>query len=176
MNRVLGIDHGEARIGLAVSDELGMLAHPLETIHLKERPETGKRNALRRGEQPHSAERKLHGGRHLKPETGKPSPDPLARIAAICERDRIACIILGLPRNMNGTYGPAAEKVRAFAEKLRAEVACDVKLWDERLTSVAAQRSLHEAGRTVKNSREIIDQVAAQMILQSWLDSQAMKT
>ena len=140
MNRVLGIDHGEARIGLAVSDELGMLAHPLETIHLKERH------------------------------------DPLARIAAICERDRIACIILGLPRNMNGTYGPAAEKVRAFAEKLRAVVACEVKLWDERLTSVAAQRSLHEAGRTIKNSREIIDQVAAQMILQSWLDSQAMKT
>jgi len=139
MNRVLGIDHGEARIGLAVSDELGMLAHPLETIHLKERP------------------------------------DPLARIAAICERDQIACIILGLPRNMNGTYGPAAEKVRAFAEKLRAVVACEVKLWDERLTSVAAQRSLHEAGRTIKNSREIIDQVAAQMILQSWLDSQTFE-
>jgi putative holliday junction resolvase len=139
MNRVLGIDHGEARIGLAVSDELGMLAHPLETIHLKD------------------------------------TPDPLARIAAICERDRIAAIILGLPRNMNGTYGPAADKIRAFAEKLRARVTCEVKLWDERLTSVAAQRALHEAGRNVKNSREIIDQVAAQMILQGWLDSQAMK-
>ena len=139
MNRVLGIDHGEARIGLAVSDELGMLAHPLETIHLKE------------------------------------THDPLARIAAICERDRIASIVLGLPRNMNGTYGPAADKARAFAEKLRARVNCEVTLWDERLTSVAAQRSLHEAGRTVKNSREIIDQVAAQMILQGWLDSQAMK-
>jgi len=137
MNRVLGIDHGEARIGLAVSDELGMLAHPLETIHLKN------------------------------------TRDPLARIAAICERDRIASIILGLPRNMNGSYGPAAEKIRAFAEKLRARVTCEVKLWDERLTSVAAQRSLHEVGRNVKNSREIIDQVAAQIILQSWLDSQA---
>jgi putative Holliday junction resolvase len=139
MNRVLGIDHGEARIGLAVSDELGMLAHPLETIHLKD------------------------------------TPDPLARIAAICARDRIASIVLGLPRNMNGTYGPAAEKARAFAEKLRARVTCEVKLWDERLTSVAAQRSLHEVGRNVKNSRKIIDQVAAQIILQSWLDSQAMK-
>jgi putative Holliday junction resolvase len=139
MNRVLGIDHGAARIGLAVSDELGMLAHPLETIHLKEHP------------------------------------DPLARIATICERDRIACIILGLPRTMKGEYGPAADKIRAFAEKLRARVPCEVTLWDERLTSVAAQRLLHEAGRNVKNSREIIDQVAAQMILQSWLDSQAMK-
>jgi putative Holliday junction resolvase len=138
MNRALGIDHGEARIGLAVSDELGMLAHPLETIHLKD------------------------------------VADPVQRIAKIVVRDKIGQIVLGLPRNMNGTYGPAAEKVRAFAEQLRAAVPCGVKLWDERLTSVAAQRSLHEVGRNVKQSREVIDQVAAQMILQGWLDAQAM--
>ena len=138
MKRALGIDLGEARIGLAISDELGMLAHPLETIHVRD------------------------------------IADPLARIAAIVERDKIGMIILGLPRNMNGTYGPAAEKSRAFADALRARVACEVKLWDERLTSVAAQRSLHEAGLNVKKSREVIDQVAAQLILQGWLDSQAM--
>jgi len=138
MNRALGIDHGDARIGLAISDELGMLAHPLETIHLKD------------------------------------VADPIAHIAAVVSRDKIAQIILGLPRNMDGSYGPAAEKVRAFAEKLKAACPCGVKLWDERLTSVAAQRSLHEAGRTIKNSRNVIDQVAAQMILQGWLDSQAM--
>ena len=138
MTRALGIDHGEARIGLAISDELGMLAHPLETIHLKT------------------------------------VADPLARIAEVVLRDKIGMIVLGLPRNMNGTYGPASEKVRAFADQLRTRVACEVKLWDERLTSVAAQRSLHEAGRNVKNSREVIDQVAAQLILQGWLDSQAM--
>ena len=138
MKRALGIDHGEARIGLAISDDLGMLAHPLETIHIKT------------------------------------VPDPLARIAEIVTRDQIGMIVLGLPRNMNGTYGPASEKVKEFAEKLRAKVACEVKLWDERLTSVAAQRSLHEAGRNVKNSRDVIDQVAAQLILQGWLDSQAM--
>ena len=138
MKRALGIDHGEARIGLAISDDLGMLAHPLETIHLKT------------------------------------VPDPLARIAEIVTRDQIGMIVLGLPRNMNGTYGPASEKVKEFAEKLRAKVTCEIKLWDERLTSVAAQRSLHEAGRNVKNSREVIDQVAAQLILQGWLDSQAM--
>lgn len=138
MNRALGIDHGDARIGLAVSDELGMLAHPLETIHLRE------------------------------------VADSVARIAEIVARDKIGQIVLGMPRNMDGTYGPASEKVRAFAEKLKAATPCPVKLWDERLTSVAAQRSLHEAGRTVKNSREIIDQVAAQMILQGWLDAQAM--
>ena len=138
MKRALGIDHGEARIGLAISDDLGMLAHPLETIHIKT------------------------------------VPDPLARIAEIVTRDQIGMIVLGLPRNMNGTYGPASEKVKEFAEKLRARVPCEIKLWDERLTSVAAQRSLHEAGRNVKNSREVIDQVAAQLILQGWLDSQAM--
>ena len=138
MKRALGIDHGDARIGLAISDDLGMLAHPLETIHIKT------------------------------------VPDPLARIAEIVTRDQIGMIVLGLPRNMNGTYGPASEKVKEFAEKLRAKVPCEVKLWDERLTSVAAQRSLHEVGRNVKNSRDVIDQVAAQLILQGWLDSQAM--
>jgi len=138
MKRALGIDHGDARIGLAISDELGMLAHALETIHVKE------------------------------------TPDPIARIASVVKEREIGQVVLGLPRNMDGSYGPAAEKVRSFAEKLRAAVPCEVKLWDERLTSVAAQRSLHEAGRNVKNSREVIDQVAAQMILQGWLDSQAM--
>ena len=138
MKRALGIDHGEARIGLAISDELGMLAHPLETVHAKE------------------------------------VADPVQHIAQVVARNQIGIVILGLPRNMNGTYGPAAEHVRAFAEQLRAAIPCEVKLWDERLTSVAAQRSLHEAGRTVKNSRDVIDQVAAQMILQGWLDAQAM--
>jgi putative Holliday junction resolvase len=131
MKRALGIDHGDARIGVAIADELGMLAHPLETIHTKE------------------------------------IADPVAHLAAIVTRDKI-------PRNMDGSYGPAAEKVRAFAEKLRTACGCEVKLWDERLTSVAAQRSLHEAGRNVKDSRKVIDQVAAQLILQGWLDSQAM--
>ncbi len=138
MKRALGIDHGEARIGLAMSDELGMLAHPLETVHVKD------------------------------------VADPVQHIAQIVARHQIGIVILGLPRNMNGTYGPAAEHVRSFAEALRTAIPCEVKLWDERLTSVAAQRSLHEAGRTVKNSREVIDQVAAQMILQGWLDAQAM--
>ena len=138
MKRALGVDFGEARVGLAISDELRMLAHPLETVHVKE------------------------------------TADPISRIAQIVERDNVDIVILGLARNMDGSYGPAAEKARAFAENLRALVKCEVRLWDERLTSVAAQRALHESGRTVKQSRSVIDQVAAQMILQGWLDSQAM--
>lgn len=136
--RALGIDLGEARIGIAISDDLGMLAHPLETIAVKE------------------------------------VADPVGRVAAIVERDKVGTIVLGMPRNMDGSYGPAAEKTRVFADKLRERIpGCVVKFWDERLTSVAAQRALHEAGKNVKQSRAVIDQVAAQMILQGWLDAQA---
>lgn len=134
--KILGIDLGEARVGLAISDDLGMLAHPVETIAVKQTP-------------------------------------VIPRIAEVVASRQVTRIILGLPRNMDGTYGAAAEKVRAFAEKLRAAVPCEVKLWDERLSTVAAQRALHESGRNVKQSRQVIDQVAAQMILQGWLDSQA---
>jgi len=137
MNRIMGIDVGEARIGLALSDQLGMLAHPLETVHVKE---------------------------------GK----PLHRVAEVIRREKIATVIIGLPRNMNGTYGPAADKVREFAKKLQNLVPCEVKFWDERLSTVAAQRSLHEAGRDTKKSRSVIDQVAAQIILQAYLDSLAL--
>jgi putative Holliday junction resolvase len=137
MKRALGIDLGEARIGVAVSDELGMLAHPVETIVVKE------------------------------------TPDPLGRVAQIAIEKDAGHVIIGLPKNMDGTTGPAAEKARAFADKLREKVPCPVRLWDERLTTVAAQRFLHDAGRNAKQSREVIDQVAAQIILQGWLDSQA---
>lgn len=140
MTRALGIDLGDARIGLAIGDELGMMAHPLETLAVKQ------------------------------------IADPVEHIAKVVERDRVGIIVLGMPRNMDGTYGAAAEKSRAFAEKLRARMPeCTVKFWDERLTSVAAQKALHEAGRNVKQGRAVIDQVAAQMILQGWLDSQAFQ-
>ena len=137
MKRALGIDLGEARIGVAVSDELGMLAHAVETIVVKD------------------------------------TPDPMARVVQLAIEKDVGHVIIGLPKNMDGTTGPAAEKARAFAEKLKARIACPVRLWDERLTTVAAQRYLHDAGRTEKQSRGVIDQVAAQIILQGWLDSRA---
>lgn len=135
--KALGIDHGAARIGLALSDDLGLMAHPLETLATKDHP------------------------------------DPIEPIAAVVMRHRVETVVVGLPRNMDGTYGPAAEKVRAFSAALRAKVPCPVQLWDERLTSVAAQRLLHTAGRDTRESRRVIDQVAAQLILQGWLDAQA---
>jgi len=136
--RILALDHGTKRIGIAISDELKMIAQPMEFV------------------------------------LAEPFTDFVKRLKEIIREKEVELILIGMPRNMDGSYGPAAEKVRAFAEKLKAACPCGVKLWDERLTSVAAQRSLHEAGRTIKNSRNVIDQVAAQMILQGWLDSQAM--
>jgi putative Holliday junction resolvase len=135
MSRSLGIDLGDARIGLAISDDLGILAHPLETLQVKG---------------PISA---------------------LDRIAQIIEREKVGTVVIGMPRHMDGTYGPAAEKAKTFAAELGKRVSAAIRFQDERLTSVAAQRSLHDAGRNVKQSRAVIDQVAAQMILQSHLDA-----
>jgi putative holliday junction resolvase len=132
--RLLGIDLGQARIGLAVSDELGMLAHPLETF-------------------PAASSKKL-----------------LERIAAIVRERKIERIVVGLPRNMDGSVGPAAKEALAFVEKLRAQLPCPVVTWDERLTTVAANRFLRESGRKTRTTRGQIDQVAAQIILQNYLD------
>lgn len=138
MPRSLGIDHGEARLGLAISDELGMLAHPLETLPA--------------------------------------GPNALPRIVAVTKEKSVDSVVIGLPKNMDGSKGPAAQKVEAFANTVRAALPhLRVILWDERMTTLAAQRTLHEAGRNAKNSKALIDQVAAQMILQSWLDSQSFQ-
>jgi putative Holliday junction resolvase len=133
--RVLGIDPGESRIGVAVSDDLGMLAHPLETIEVS----------------------KL---------------DPCDRVAELAMQKAACAVVVGVPRNMDGSFGPAAEKARALIEKLRLRVGCKVIPWDERLTTISAQRALREAGRKAKNQRSVIDQAAAQILLQSWIDSQ----
>jgi putative Holliday junction resolvase len=136
MNRALGIDFGRARIGLAISDELGMLAHPLETIRM--------------------------------------GADAVARIAAVVREKKIDCVVVGVPRMMSGQLGPAAEEANAFTEKLRAVIKCKIVAWDERLTTVAAHRALQDAGKKSKETRGYVDQVAAQMILQGYLDRQEM--
>jgi putative holliday junction resolvase len=136
MKRVLGIDYGDVRVGVAISDELGFMAHPLETIDLRKTA-------------------------------------PVARIRDLAAEREVETIVVGLPRNMNGTHGPASEKAAKFAEELRTALPCKIISWDERLTTVSAQRSLQAAGRKAKDQKNIIDQAAAQVILQSWLDAQA---
>lgn len=136
MDKALGIDPGDARTGVAVSDDLGMLAHPLETLATAGGP-------------------------------------PLARrLVAIARRTGATTMVVGVPRNMDGSRGPAAQKALALVEALRLE-APDLAVvpWDERLTTVAASRALHEAGRNTRRQKAVIDQVAAQFILQGWLDS-----
>lgn len=136
MKKALGIDLGDARVGVAVSDDLGMLAHPLETIQVR-------------------------------------AGDVENRILQLIAERNAEAIIVGLPRNMDGSFGPAAEKSRVFIASLQSKTACPVIAWDERLTTVAAQRALREAGKNARDQKQMIDQVAAQVLLQSWLDSQA---
>jgi putative Holliday junction resolvase len=131
--RIVGIDLGRARIGVAVSDELGMLAHPVETI-------------------PAGA-------------------DALKRIGQIVREKNAERVVVGLPRHMNGSVGTGAAEALAFAGKLRSLLPCEVITWDERLTTTAANRALRATGRKTRDSRAFIDQVAAQMILQGYLDS-----
>ncbi len=131
--RALGIDPGSARIGVAMSDDIGFMAHPLLTV-----------------------------------KTVKDSP---AKIAAIAEEKGSQVIVIGLPRNMNGSYGPAAEKSREFATAIIPLTTAHVILWDERLTTAMATKQLHLAGRNSKEQRKVIDQAAAVQILQDWLDA-----
>jgi putative Holliday junction resolvase len=137
--RILGIDFGKSRIGVAISDELRFLAHPLETL-----PTTG-------------------------------SGSSATRVAEIARDRDVAEIVVGLPRHLNGTMGAAATDALAFVEKLRAAVQCPVRTWDERLSTVAANRALRDAGKKTRNTRGYVDQVAAQMILQGYLDSLAIR-
>ena len=137
MNRILGLDFGRARIGVAISDELQMLAHPLETIPANE--------------------------------------EPASRVAVIVREKQVDHVVAGIPRQMNGQIGTAATEVLEFVEKLRAILPCPVVTWDERLTTAAAHRALREAGKKTRNTRGYVDQVAAQMILQSYLDRRAAR-
>ncbi|MGA1130272.1 MAG: Holliday junction resolvase RuvX, partial [Chthoniobacterales bacterium] len=123
------------RTGVAVSDELGMLAQPWKT---------------------------LPGG-----------DAALEAVMLAVGEVKPARILVGLPRNMDGTNAPAAQGARAFAEHLEARVDRPVELWDERLTTVSAQRALRESGRKARDQRGVVDQVAAQILLQSWLDRSA---
>jgi putative Holliday junction resolvase len=134
MGRILGIDHGDVRIGVAMSDETAFLASPLTTV-----------------------------------KNGKGAVD---EIVALVEEHAVEKIIIGLPLNMDGSAGPAAEKVRRFAAKLAKKTAVPIIESDERLTTVTAHHNLREAGLDGKKRKGVVDMAAAQIILQDWLDMQ----
>lgn len=97
----------------------------------------------------------------------------LSALADIISEQEVGEIVVGWPLNMNGTRGPQAQNAEAFAEKLRARFQLPVHLWDERLSTVAAERSLLEADLSRRKRKQVIDQVAAALFLQSFLDARA---
>lgn len=131
----LGIDPGDARIGVAQSDPTGFLATPVETV--------------RRGK------------------------GDLARIVAIATEVEAVEVVVGLPRSLSGSEGPAAVKVREFAAGLARRLApVPVRLVDERMTTVSAEAMLRDQGRKGAKRRAVVDQAAAVLILQHALDTE----
>ena len=135
--RILALDHGTKRIGIALSDELKMIAQPLEFV------------------------------------PAEPFAAFLQRLKQLLSEKEVELVLVGMPRNMNGTYGPAALKVEEFVAVLRTSITVPIKTWDERLTSAQANRFLIEGNVRRDKRKEKVDQTAAAILLQSYLDSLA---
>ncbi len=133
--RILAIDLGLARTGLAICDELEMLASPVGTV--------------------------------AQPDTDK----LLEEIVATVTREGVRALVVGHPRNMDGSRGESAQRAEAFAEALRERTGLPVTLWDERLTTVSAIGFLNETNVRGKKRKAIVDTVSATIILQEYLDS-----
>ena len=133
--RILALDHGTKRIGVAVSDELKLIAQPLEYI------------------------------------PAEPLAAVLTRLRQLLREKEVESILVGMPRNMDGSYGPAALKVQEFVAALKAELPVPIKTWDERLTSAQANRFLIQGNVRRDKRKEKVDKTAAAILLQSYLDS-----
>jgi putative Holliday junction resolvase len=134
--RYLGLDVGDARIGVALSDETATLASGLLTL-----PRVGPRRDVR-------------------------------VLVGLVREHHVGTVVVGLPLRLDGGVGPQAEKVQGFADALRRSLDVPVVTWDERLTSVAADELLAEAGVRRRDRKSRIDQAAAVLILQGYLDSE----
>ena len=133
--RYLALDVGNRRIGVAVSDELGLTAQPVMTLERKRNPR-----------------------------------DDLRSLARLARRYGASAIVIGNPLNMSGEAGPQAIKTHAFAADLGQLTGLPIHLWDERLTSEEAHQILYQAGHKRQDHAKVVDQVAATLILQSFLD------
>ena len=133
--RVLAIDHGSKRMGIALSDETATIAQPLEFI------------------------------------PAEPFADFLSRLKQLITEKQVDQILIGMPRNMDGSYGPAALKVQEFVAVLKETIAIPIKTWDERLTSAQANRMLIQAEVRRDKRKQRVDAAAAAILLQSYLDS-----
>ncbi len=135
--RILALDHGTKRIGVALSDELQIIASPLEYI------------------------------------PAEPLAEFFTRLTQLLREKEVGMILVGLPRNMDGSYGPAAEKVRAFVTALQEVVTVPVRTWDERLTSAMANRVLVQGNVRRDQRKEKVDMMSAAILLQGYLDAQS---
>ena len=99
----------------------------------------------------------------------------IEELKKLCTEYGVEKIVLGFPKNMNGTIGPQGEKAKAFGEKIKDILNLDIILWDERLTTVAATRAMLESNMSRSKRKIIVDKVAATFILQGYLDSIASK-
>jgi putative Holliday junction resolvase len=135
MPRILGIDFGDRRIGVAISDELGLTAQPRGVLLVEK------------------------DGGHL---------DEMARL---CREQGVERVVVGLPRNMDGSLGPRARLTLEFVKVLAARLQLPVETWDERLTTRQAERALWDRGLTHKRRKARRDVVSAQLILQGYLDA-----
>ena len=133
--RILALDHGTKRIGVAVSDELRMMAHPLEYID------------------------------------AEPFAAALERIRVLVREKEVEIIVVGMPRNMDGSYGEAAARTKEFVNVLREAIPLPIRTWDERLSSVAANRALSDGGVKKGDRKQKVDAMAAAILLQGFLDS-----
>ena len=131
--RVMGIDYGDARTGLAVSDEMNILGGEAWTLN------------------EWNPERVADG------------------IAQEAQKRNVGRLVLGLPKNMDGSEGPRAEKCRDFAELLRSKTDIELVMWDERRSSIEAHAILHANGKKEKKHRKTVDAVAASLILEGYL-------
>ena len=132
------MDVGARRIGLAVSDPLGITAQGLDTIQRQNK----------RGD--------------------------FAQLERVIREHQVGEIVMGLPLHMSGAEGIQAEKMQAFAEEIRRRFKLPVHLWDERLTSAQANRLLRETEMSIKRRGAVVDQMAAVLILQSWMDARGI--
>ncbi|MEK9949333.1 MAG: Holliday junction resolvase RuvX [Verrucomicrobiales bacterium] len=135
--RILALDHGTVRIGVAISDDMLMIAQPEPYVP---------------AEPPEAIETYIHQK----------------------WQGQLKLILVGMPRNMDGSYGPAAEKVRAFVQRLQEKVDVPIRTWDERLTSAQANRVMIEADVRRDKRKQKVDSMSAAILLQSYLDSGLM--
>lgn len=131
---ILGIDFGSRRAGIAVSDELNLMAHPVGVF------DVGKREMF------------------------------LNRLERVIEERKVLEIVVGMPVHLNGTVGAKAQEAVEFAEWIRGRFSMPVHLWDERLTTLEGTKLLLSQDRSRRQRRKIIDSVAAQILLQGYLD------